>query len=375
MSIPTAAPTLARRFVRSRMSTLGRIARAGFDRAARRQRYERMPGNGVTGSSRGRALTLDEARFDIIPRGRAEPFSTAEYDVLPRDRYDFVRSDYYSPIPNVEAIPEAVWARRSELRGVSFDLERAFVLLEHELAPFIAELDVPLTDPHRPGEFFLHNQTFESVDAELLYAFVRSLRPARVIELGSGYTSLLINLAANRNAAEGTATEHLVYDPYPRPAVIGDRLVAPSKLVPIAATDVTLDTFDTLSPGDILFVDTTHTVKVGSDVNYVVLDVLPRLRPGVVVHFHDIFLPSEYPSSWFKEQGYFWNEQYLLQAFLAFNLDFEVLVPAQAMAKTAAHRLKAVIPSFRDEVSPASIWMRRRDGTGRRTGNNHSPHQ
>lgn len=318
-------------------------------------------------------LTIDEASFEIVPRGRVEPFKTAEYDVLPRGRYDFVRSDYYSPIPHVDALPDDVWTRISELGGLEFDLDRAAELLEQELAPFIAELDVPREDTHRPGEFFLHNQTFESVDAELLYAFVRSLRPARVIELGSGYSSLLINMAAVRNEAEGVPTKHLAYDPFPRAAVIGERLVAPTRLVSVGATEVPLGAFEALSAGDILFVDTTHTVKVGSDVNYVLLDVLPRLRPGVVVHFHDIFLPSEYPTSWFTEQGYFWNEQYLLQAFLAFNREFEVLVPAQALAKTAPQRLKNVIPSFGDAVSPGSIWLRRRSEGPDRNGS--PPHR
>ncbi len=114
-----------------------------------------------------------------------------------------------------------------------------------------------------------------------------------------------------------------------------------------------------MAPGDILFVDTTHTVKIGSDVNFIVLDVLPRLAPGVIVHFHDIFLPFEYPRRWFETDGYLWAEQYLLQAFLAFNTAFEVLVPAQALARDQAERLRRVVPRMDPAASPGAFWLQR----------------
>ena len=101
---------------------------------------------------------------------------------------------------------------------------------------------------------------------------------------------------------------------------------APSRLEPTSATDLPLELFSELGAGDILFVDTTHVVRLAGDVNFVVLDVLPRLQEGVIVHFHDIFLPWEYPRPWLTEMGYYWTEQYLLQAFLAYNREFEVLV-------------------------------------------------
>jgi hypothetical protein len=285
---------------------------------------------------------------------------SAGYALVPLDRYDVVRQDYYSPVPNLAELPDDIWDRRSELAGVELAAERAVEFVERDLAPFIAELSVPLEDPGVPGEFFLRNQAFESPDADLLYALIRSARPRRVIELGSGYTTLLINLACRRNADDGVHTVHEAFDPYPREHVIGSTLPEPTRLTPIAATEVPLERFSSLESGDILFVDTTHTVKLGSDVNHIVLDVLPTLRPGVIVHFHDIFLPWEYPRSWFTEMRYYWAEQYLLQAFLAFNSDFEVLLPAHLLARQYPDRLRRVIPSF-DEMSAAgSMWLRRR---------------
>ena len=113
---------------------------------------------------------------------------------------------------------------------------------------------------------------------------------------------------------------------------------------------------------DVLFVDTTHTVKLASDVDYILLDVLPHLEAGVLVHFHDIFLPWEYPRVWFEEMRYFWTEQYLLQAFLAFNEAFEV--PAHAIARLHPERLTRVVSSFRAGVTPGSFWLRRRGADG-----------
>jgi len=298
---------------------------------------------------------------ETIPCGRTEPFTTAEYDVLPKGRFDVARHDYYSPIPDLSALPGTVWQRQSDMAGVAISSLAGMTFIESELQEFIAEMRVPLRDPGEPGVFFLNNHAFESVDAELLYGMIRALRPRRVVELGSGYSTLVIDMAAKRNADEGVPTQHVSYDPYPRQHVLGSTASGPT-LEQISATDLPLSTFTDLDVGDVLFVDTTHTVKLASDVNFIVLDVLPRLRPGVVVHFHDIFLPWEYPKVWFSDMGYFWNEQYLLQAFLAFNAGFQIVIPAQAVAREHPKRLQHVIPSFATGASPASMWIMRVTG-------------
>jgi acetyltransferase-like isoleucine patch superfamily enzyme len=298
--------------------------------------------------------------YEVIPRGRTERFQTAEYDVLPKGLYDIVPHNYYSPVPDLSLLPPDIFERRSALGGVELGVDAAIELVETELAPYVAEMEVPLDGPRPAGEFFLNNTNYESVDAELLYALIRARKPRRVMELGSGFTTLLIGAAARRNAGDGSPTEHVAYDPYPRRQIIGDVLRPPTQFEPVSATDVPLETFASLEDGDILFVDTTHTVKLGSDVNFIVLDVLPVLPPGVIVHFHDIFLPWEYPRVWFEQMNYLWAEQYLLQAFLAYNSAFEVLLPAQAVARKHPERLGAAIPSFGPGRSPGAIWLRRR---------------
>ncbi|MBS1887189.1 MAG: class I SAM-dependent methyltransferase [Actinobacteria bacterium] len=297
---------------------------------------------------------------EVIPRGSVSRFQTAEYEIVPKGAYDIVRHDYYSPIPDLTLLPDDIWDRRNRLAGVALNVDDAIALIESELADYVAEFDFPAAGPRPPGEFFLDNTNYGAVDAELLYAMVRARKPRRVLELGSGMTTLLIGEAARRNAADGVATEHLAYDPYPRAQILGEDPPPPTRFAPKGATEVGLDDFSLLGNGDILFVDTTHTVKLGSDVNYVVLDVLPTLASGVIVHFHDIFLPWEYPREWFESMGYFWAEQYLIQAFLAFNGDFEVLIPANAVAVEHPDRLARAIPSFVPGRRPGALWLRRR---------------
>jgi Methyltransferase domain len=269
-----------------------------------------------------------------------------------------VRS-FYSPIPQLRGLDEGIWSRRSELAGIELDLDHQAQLVEGELAPYVTELDAPEGGAGEPGELFLANGSYEYVDAEVLYAMVRHLRPARILELGSGYSTLLMARAAEANARDGDQTALESYDPFPGPAREG--LPGLRRLNPTPVQQVPIADFERLGSGDLLFVDTTHSVKLGSDVNRIVLDVLPRLRAGVIVHFHDVFLPYEYPRHFSEGLGMYWTEQYLLQAFLSLNRDYEVLLALHALARERPAALEAAVPSWR--LRPgwgASFWIRRR---------------
>jgi Methyltransferase domain len=328
----------------------GRLAR----RLARRNGLALVPAEAAE------TAAPEDPATATVPRGRVEPFSTDEYDVVPKGRYDLVPRNYYSPVPDLDSLPADVWERRSPLGGIDLRVDAAIELIEAELAPYVAELAVPESGPAPAGTFFLRNENYESVDAELLYATLRARKPRRVLELGSGFTTLLIGEACRRNAADGQQTEHVAFDPFPRAQILGEKPPEPTVFEPVPATDVPLERFAELEAGDVLFVDTTHTVKLGSDVNYIVLDVLPTLAPGVLVHFHDIFLPWEYPRAWFEEMQYYWAEQYLLQAFLAFNEAFEIVLPAMAVAREHPERLKAVVPTMAPGTRPGAFWIKRR---------------
>lgn len=242
-----------------------------------------------------------------------------------------------SPAFTADEIPEAVWERRSELLGIRFDLDEQAVLLG-ELAPLGAELAGTGYD--------FANRFYEHVDAEVAYAMVRRLRPARVVELGSGFSTQVLRAAL---AANGAGVHH-GYDPG----------TTTEGVQAIAAQDVGGDVFAALGAGDVLFVDTTHVVKTGGDVNRIVLDVLPALAAGVVVHFHDIWLPYEYHRALTETLGANWSEQYLLQALLSGNPGFEVLLGNAALARDRRDVVRAAFPDWNPETEyPSAFWIRR----------------
>jgi len=260
-----------------------------------------------------------------------------------------VPKNYYSPIPDLRTLPADIWDRRSELRGIEWDLDAQVAWIERELADAMREFAPP------PG-YSPDNPSYGRVGADLLHGVVRGLRPRRIVELGSGQSTLIMAAATERNRAEGAETELRTFDPFPTVARPG--LPGLASLEAVRAQDVPLDVFTSLQDGDVLFVDTTHTVKVDSDVNRIVLDVLPALAPGVLVHVHDIFLPYEYPRRWHEESGFHWAEQYLLQAFLAGNRGFEVLAATLALCRERPDAMARLAPTWRPGAEASAFWLR-----------------
>jgi Methyltransferase domain len=267
-----------------------------------------------------------------------------------------VVKSFYSPIPDLAAIPESTWERESDLAGIHFDLEQQLGYLD-DLAPCLDEFR-PEEQPNGDSDaYFLENGSYGRVDADVLYATVRASKPNRIVELGSGYTTLVVAQACLENEREGATAEYRAFDPYP--SVARPDLPGLTELVSVPAEELPTELFAELGQNDMLIVDTTHTVKTGGDVNHVVLDVLPRLGGGVRVHFHDIFLPWEYPRKWVEDYGLYWAEQYLLQAFLSLNEEFEILYALYALARRRPDELRKLVPSWRDGAVPGAFWIRR----------------
>jgi hypothetical protein len=274
--------------------------------------------------------------------------------------YDIVWKTFYNGVPQLDEIPEDVWMRRSSMSAVVVDQDQCRRAVSEFVGVALKDGFSPPLVAERSGDYFTENGSFGLRDAAVLWGTLRVLRPKRVVELGSGYSTMLIAEALRANDAEGSSARHLVIDPYPQEALL-EGISRRFELIPRSVTEIGRGTFVELRGNDVLFVDTTHTVKVGGDVNFVVLDVLPALHTGVHVHFHDIFLPYEYPRRFF-ELGFNWAEQYLLQAFLQFNRDFEVLAPLHqiAMEEEAAFEvLDSISPDAAKEC--ASFWVRRTD--------------
>jgi predicted O-methyltransferase YrrM len=290
-------------------------------------------------------------------RGRAVARRTA-YAATRAFGYDLVARNVYSPVPAVAAGDDP-WSRPASLVGVDFDLDAQLEFFDSALAPYLSEFTPPQTRA-ADSEFYLWNGYYQALDAEVLYAMVRHLKPRRVVELGSGFSTLVTAAACAQNASEGRPCELIAVDPEPR---VSARLGAATRIDHRRAETIPLEFFLELGAGDVLFIDTSHAVKLGSEVNFLVLEVLPRLRTGVVVHFHDIFLPFEYPRA-FVERGTYLSEQYLLHAFLIDNPSYEILLAVQALYRQHADHLTRAVPALASdrENYPSAFWLVRRAG-------------
>ena len=262
---------------------------------------------------------------------------------------------FYQPIPDTRSLPEALWDRPSELVGIDMNDTTQLDLLRNQFPRFRHEYDrFPAEPTGEPGRFHFNNGLFDGTDALVAYCMIRHFQPRLIIEVGSGFSSLAAAeaIARNKNSAL------ICIEPFPLD-FLRQGFPGLHSLIEKSVEDIGLEFFSQLESGDILFIDSSHTVKIGGDVNYLFLEVLPRLKPGVIVHVHDIFLPFEYRRDWVMDELRFWTEQYLLQAFLSFNSEFEVLMANAYLAHRWMGELKATFTN-----SPwwggGSFWMRRR---------------
>lgn len=258
---------------------------------------------------------------------------------------------FYEPIPDTQSLPEKLWSQPSELVGIDMNDATQLELLRNSFSKFRQEYETIPAEPPS-GQLW----PFRGTDVVAAYCMVRHFQPRRIIEIGSGFSSLVLGQAAARN--KGSAL--ICIDPFPHKLTREkNRIPALQSVIESKVQDVDVEFFSQLESGDILFIDSSHTVKTGGDVNYLFLEVLPRLKPGVIVHVHDIFLPFEYRRDWMLKEFRFWTEQYLLQAFLIFNPEFEVLMANSYLNHYYSADLKAAFPNLRRWIG-GSFWMQRK---------------
>jgi hypothetical protein len=244
-----------------------------------------------------------------------------------------------------------------ELPGIDL-AHQAQVALWQSWAPFLPEARALATDdPSR--HYRLPSASFDLGDAIIYTCMLRGLQPRRLIEVGSGSSSAVALDAFDRFFA--TRPRCSFIEPYP---ALLQSLLRPgdSDLVEIIASgvqDVPPAYFDDLQPNDVLFIDSTHIVKTGSDVVYELFEILPRLRPGVVVHFHDVFYPFEYPRGWVLDKNYSWNELYALRAYLMGNGAWEIVFFNDYFARTERARVERDAPEVLRNPG-GGLWLRRR---------------
>jgi predicted O-methyltransferase YrrM len=276
----------------------------------------------------------------------------------------FPPGHFASPLPDHDLVEQMHLdlVHRTDLPGIALNVNAQLELLR-SLAPIVAAAPFPT---HATSGFRYHyeNAFFSYGDACYLYGFLNLLKPNRVIEVGSGYSSALMLDTRDHSDWKGKLTFI-----EPNPTRLNALLMAAdddgSTLIKTLVQNVPLDTFAQLDANDVLFIDSSHVSKIGSDVNYLFFEVLPRLRTGVVIHVHDIFWPFEYPKSWY-DRGWAWNEAYLLRALLT-GRRYEVLAfpsylescHTEAVRTTMSLALQRAATTA--DQGASSIWLRVRE--------------
>jgi len=262
--------------------------------------------------------------------------------------YHITPVHYYEPVPDTRTLKDDLWAKPSELVGVDMNEAQQLELLSEFAARYKSEYDG--VAPMKRG----------TPDWEVLYCMIRHFKPRRIIEIGSGVTTRVSAMAIQKNRQEmGIRASLVAIEPYPEQELI-DGFPGLSELKRMPVQDVPLVEFGQLGENDILFIDSTHVLKIGSDVQFEFLEIIPRLRKGVLVHIHDIFFPYDYRRDWPMERSIFWNEAYILQAFLAFNSAFEVLWSSSYLHHRHSSAMQRAFSLYNPQRDlPGSFWMRR----------------
>ena len=268
-----------------------------------------------------------------------------------------VRNHYYEPQFDHRNARKA-FSQDRFLPGIDWNVPGQLEMLDR--FSFADELaDVP-AQKTSSLEFYLSNGYFGAGDAEYWYQMIRATKPKRILEVGCGHSTLMAIQAIRANKAQEPTYDckHLCIEPYEVPWLETTGVIVLREKV----EDVDIEIFRELRENDILFVDSSHMIRPQGDVLFEYLEVLPSLAKGVVVHFHDIFSPKNYPSFWLEGEVRFWNEQYLLEAFLSNNHSWKIVGALNYLSHHHYERLKSIAP-FLDSAGtggPGSFYIQRR---------------
>jgi len=268
-----------------------------------------------------------------------------------RHGYHITPIHFYYPIPDTRDLEKRDFSP-SQLSGIDLHPEFQLRLMKEAFAKFSHEYNSFPIKPTDSSGFYLDNDAFGGIDPYIYYCMIRHFKPKTVIEIGSGHSTLLGAHACKLSGC----LRYVCIDPWPREFI--SRGVPGIDFIRKKVEDLDLDLFQQLQENDILFVDSSHVVRTGGDICFEILEVLPRLAKGVLVHFHDIFLPFEYPKEWLVGRQRFWTEQYLLQAYLAENNHVEVLFANHFLSKEYVAEVRENFPNAL-WIDGGSFWIRK----------------
>ncbi len=283
--------------------------------------------------------------------------------ILSEKGYHLLKKHYYLPIPQYEDMPRESYEKLSEMAGVKINDKKIIEFMENELL-YMEEFRNNFTiSKNGNNSFYLINGSFMAVDAHIYYNIIRANKPKKIIEIGGGNSSILAQFALEKNYKnENIKSELDIIEPYPRKALI-ENISKSNKIITQKVQSIPLENFMELEKNDILFIDSSHVLRANGDVQYEFLEIIPRLKSGVFVHIHDISLPKAYPKVYYDTE-LFYNEQYLLQAFLAFNSNVEVIWPGNYMMINYPEKMHKIFPEIKNmrkkypNSEPVSFWFK-----------------
>jgi len=270
----------------------------------------------------------------------------AGYQIFPR-RFD-------APLPLLEEIDwKAIEQPRRWLK-IDFHEDEALQLLP-TLAKYSSELDsIPYERHGNDTPYWFDNMSFTDFDAAALYGILRHHKPKRYIELGCGFSSFISSMALAKNIVEGNPCEAIYADPMPRRDM--NKMLATGKLICERMQNLPIEMFQQLEADDVLFIDTSHVLKIQSDVVRELLEIIPALKPGVLIHIHDIFSPYDYPVDWAEKKiRLSCNEQYAVECLLIGGSLCRVMLPLYLLWCERRQELQKLFSRGKDR--PHSFWL------------------
>jgi hypothetical protein len=274
----------------------------------------------------------------------------------------FPPGHFYSPIVDPATLrekEEEIWGENKTCLGIDFNDANHVRILTEVFPGFMGSYtyadDLPETQDLT--RYFTNNSQFGWLDSRTLLVLLQELRPKRIVEIGSGFSSLLTADVNNRLLQN--SVKFSCIEPYPREFLLKP-LPGLHEVLVQKVEDLPISYFAELAAGDVLFIDSSHVSKTGSDVNYLVFEILPRLQPGVKIHIHDIFLPYEYPQDWVLDLNRSWNEQYLVRALLMYSTAFKVYFGCSYAFRKFPHLVASALGVRQDEAyGGSSLWLER----------------
>lgn len=250
---------------------------------------------------------------------------------------------YYSPIPDTRGLDRAVFENDFSLTGVAMNEEEQLRWLESVGGKYGEEFS--------PRE----NSGLSLADSFMLYATLRERKPEMMVEIGSGESTRISLEALQKNKEEGHPCRFYAVEPYPGDYLRGIDL----SWFTLIEKNVEKTDLDFLAGADVLFIDSSHVSRIGGDVNFEMLELVPRLKRGALIHWHDIMIPGNYWRDWTMEGNKFWNESYFLHAFLLFNSAFRVRWASRFMQERFFAQLQQAFPFVTETHRNSSFWVER----------------